>query len=152
MVDAFGWTAVRGGEAPFTSHYQSTPANGPDRAAIPQGRPVLVVDDDVDILGFVVLVLKEEGYPVETAANGQEALIRVERVRPSLILLDMRMPVMDGWQFARALNQRGIQVPIVVMTAAQDARRWAQEIGAADYLAKPFDLPDLLDAVGRLRD
>ena len=63
----------------------------------------------------------------------------------------MRMPVMDGWGFARALRERGIKLPILVMTAAQDARRWAQEIDAEGYLAKPFDLLDLLSAVERLQ-
>jgi CheY-like chemotaxis protein len=62
----------------------------------------------------------------------------------------MRMPTLDGWGFARALRARGFQVPILVMTAAQDARRWAREIDAEGFVAKPFDLLDLLDAVGRL--
>jgi len=61
----------------------------------------------------------------------------------------MRMPVLDGWGFARELAARGVKVPIVVMTAAQDARRWAEEIGAEGYVAKPFDLTDLLAAVER---
>jgi DNA-binding response OmpR family regulator len=61
----------------------------------------------------------------------------------------MRMPVLDGWGFARELGARGMKVPIVVMTAAQDARRWADEIGADGYVAKPFDLTDLLAAVER---
>jgi DNA-binding response OmpR family regulator len=60
------------------------------------------------------------------------------------------MPVMDGWSFARELRAIGCHPPIVVMTAAQDARRWAREIGARDFLAKPFDLDDLLAKVGSL--
>ena len=113
--------------------------------------PILVVDDDPSILTTVCEILDLEGYPVETAANGAEALRAVERSRPSLVLLDMRMPVLDGWGFARALKERGLQLPILVMTAAQNARRWAEEIGADGHLAKPFELPDLLDAVERLR-
>lgn len=67
-----------------------------------------------------------------------------------LVLLDMRMPVLDGWGFARALWERKITLPIVAMTAARDSHRWAMEIGAADHLAKPFDLLDLLAVVERL--
>ena len=114
-------------------------------------RPILVVDDDPSILDMVAEILDFEGYAVRTATNGAEALEVVERVPPSLVLLDMRMPVLDGWGFARALKARGVRIPIVVMTAAKDARRWAEEIGAQAYLAKPFELPDLLTVVGRLR-
>ena len=113
--------------------------------------PILVIDDDPSILTTISEVLDLEGYPVQTATNGAEALRAVERARPSLILLDMRMPVLDGWGFARALQERGVKLPILVMTAAQNARRWAEEIGADGHIAKPFDLPDLLDAVERLR-
>jgi len=111
---------------------------------------ILVVDDDVSIRSTVSEILDLEGYPVETAADGAEALRSVERSRPALVLLDMRMPILDGWGFARALRERGIRLPILVMTAAQNARTWAQEIGADGYVAKPFDLTDLLDAVERL--
>jgi two-component system, chemotaxis family, chemotaxis protein CheY len=109
--------------------------------------PILVVEDDPFILETVTDVLQFEGYRVETAMNGLEGLAVVERVRPSLVLLDMRMPIMNGWDFARALMERGIRLPILVMTAAQDANRWANEIGADGYIAKPFHLTDLLDAV-----
>jgi CheY-like chemotaxis protein len=111
---------------------------------------ILVVDDDLSIRHTVSEILEMEGYAVVTASDGAEALAMVEQSRPALVLLDMRMPVMDGWGFARAVQARGFQLPILVMTAAQDARRWAQEIGADGYLAKPFDLLDLLNAVERL--
>jgi two-component system chemotaxis response regulator CheY len=114
-------------------------------------QPLLVVDDDPSILATVAEILSSEDYVVETARNGAEALQAVERKRPWLVLLDMRMPVLDGWGFVRALAERQISLPVVVMTAAQDARAWAAEVGAAGYLAKPFDLNDLLDAVERLR-
>jgi CheY-like chemotaxis protein len=112
--------------------------------------PILVVDDDPAILDAVREILDLEGYPVVTAANGAEALRRVEETRPALMLLDMRMPVLNGWEVARALRERDLALPILVMTAARDAREWAEQIGAAGYLAKPFDLDDLLDAVERL--
>lgn len=116
-----------------------------------ESAPILVVDDDPSILATVSEILKFEGYPVATASNGAEALEQIERQPPSLVLLDMRMPVLDGWGVARRLSEQGRRLPIVVMTAAQDARRWAEEIGAAGYVAKPFDLSDLLDAIERLR-
>jgi urea transport system substrate-binding protein len=112
---------------------------------------ILVVDDDPAILETVSEILQFEGYPVGTATNGAEALEALEKCVPSLVLLDMRMPVLDGWGFARELAARGVEVPIVVMTAAQDARRWAAEIGAEGYVAKPFELAELLAAVDRWR-
>ena len=114
-------------------------------------RPILVVEDDAEILNTVSSILELEGYKVERARNGQEGLLSVERTRPKLVLLDMRMPVLDGWGFVDALKERGIKLPIVVMTAAQDARRWASEIDAEGFLAKPFELLDLLSAVETLQ-
>ena len=108
---------------------------------------VLVVDDDPSILTTVAEFLSLEGYPVETATNGREALEVVERARPSIVLLDMRMPVLDGWGFAEALQDRAISLPILVMTASHSTAQWAGEVHAAGYIAKPFDLIDLLDAV-----
>jgi CheY-like chemotaxis protein len=113
---------------------------------------VLVVDDDTSILDTVSSILSGEGYDVVSAATGEEALAAVARRQPQLILLDMRMPVMDGWAVARALREQGISVPIVVMTAAESAKRWADEVGAEGYLAKPFGLDELLATVERFRD
>lgn len=113
--------------------------------------PILIIDDDLAILQTVSDILEFEGYPVVRATNGAEGLDMLDQVQPSLILLDMRMPVLDGWGFARTLQSRGIHLPILVMTAAQDARRWAQEIGADAYIAKPFDMIDLLNTVERIR-
>jgi CheY-like chemotaxis protein len=111
--------------------------------------PILVIDDDVEILGTVVDILEFEGYEVARAFNGAEGLALVEQLQPVLVLLDMRMPVLSGWDFARILKERGVHVPILVMTAAQDAAHWAAEIGAAGYVAKPFHVADLLTAVER---
>ena len=113
--------------------------------------PILVVDDDPTILATVSEALDFEGFPVMTATNGAEALELVDRNWPSLVLLDMRMPVLDGWGFMRAVRERGLNLTVVVMTAAADARRWAREIDAQGVLAKPFELDDLLGAVVRLR-
>lgn len=111
------------------------------------GRPILVVDDDPDILSTVSDILEFEGYVVERALNGAEGLKVIDRIQPWLVLLDMRMPVLNGWDFARILKEQGINLPILVMTAAQDAQRWAHEIGAEGFVAKPFDLAELLLAI-----
>jgi two-component system chemotaxis response regulator CheY len=115
-------------------------------------RPILVVDDDPTILATVSDALDLEGFAVVTATNGAEALEAFEGTRrPSLVLLDMRMPVLDGWGFMRAIRERGLSVSVIVMTAAADARRWAREIGANGVLAKPFELDELINAVKALR-
>ena len=111
---------------------------------------ILVVDDDEGILGFVSEALADEGYEVLAAMDGAEALELAARQPPALILLDMRMPVMDGWQFAEAYRTRpGPHAPIIVMTAARDAPGIANEIHAQGYLAKPFTLNDLLTLAER---
>jgi CheY-like chemotaxis protein len=113
---------------------------------------VLVVDDEPDIRATVSEMLQIEGYAVGQAANGADALAAVERDPPDVILLDMRMPVLDGWGFASELRRRGHEIPVVVMTAARDASRWASEIAAPAWLAKPFRYDDLIGAVERARE
>jgi CheY-like chemotaxis protein len=111
---------------------------------------VLVVEDQRDIREFVAFVLETEGYRVSTADNGAVALEQVAREHVDVVLLDMRMPVMDGWAFAQAYRERpGPHAPIVVLTAAQDAASRAAQIQADDYLGKPFELDDLLKMVAR---
>lgn len=127
-------------------------ANGSGGGVSSLRRPILVVDDDPSILETVRVILESEGHPVVTATNGREALDCLERHRPGLMLLDMRMPVLDGWAVATALRDSPLRVPIIVMTAAENARRWADEVQAEGFLAKPFDLSDLLEAVERYRD
>jgi CheY-like chemotaxis protein len=113
---------------------------------------VLVVDDDPGIRATVSEILDLEGCEVVAACNGLEALEQIQTSPPCVILLDMRMPVLDGWGVARELRARGVGVPIVVMTAAQDAALWAREIQADAVLAKPFDLNELLAVVARFAD
>ena len=115
--------------------------------------PILVVDDDPIILDTVADALSLEGFAVLTATNGAEALEALARDArpPQLVLLDMRMPVLDGWGFMQAVRARGMRLSVVVMTAAEDARRWAREIGATGVLAKPFELDQLMAAVHRFR-
>jgi len=99
----------------------------------------------------VTAILSSEGYLVAAANGGEEALAMLRSWHPTLVLLDMRMPIMDGWAVARALRAQGLSIPIVVMTAAESAKRWADEVGAEGYLAKPFGLDELLTIVERFR-
>jgi DNA-binding response OmpR family regulator len=112
---------------------------------------VLVVEDDPDLASLEAEVLKLRGHQVDVASNGREALDAVERARPDLILLDMKMPVMNGREFADEYRRREpFTPPIVVVTAADDAQRRAAEIGASGWIAKPFDPDALVDKVTTL--
>jgi CheY-like chemotaxis protein len=112
---------------------------------------ILVVDDDDPIRALVASVLQDEGYQVATAATGEEALAALEQGRPLLVITDMRMPVMDGWEFAAELRARfDEQIPLLVMTAAYDPEQRAAEIGASGTIGKPFDLDDLVRAVEKI--
>jgi CheY-like chemotaxis protein len=111
--------------------------------------PILVIDDDPDILAVVAEILGDEGYPVLTAPDGAAALALVEGQPLSLVLVDRWMPRLDGSGFVRALRARGYQVPIIAMTAASDPGDWAVQIGADATVAKPFTLELFLDTVER---
>jgi CheY-like chemotaxis protein len=109
---------------------------------------VLVVDDNADMVEVLALMLGDAGYSVRSASNGKEALDAVAVRMPDVVLLDLLMPVMDGWQCARELRSRyGRAVPIVVVTAAEHARASAAQIGADDVLSKPFEVSLLLKVV-----
>jgi CheY-like chemotaxis protein len=111
---------------------------------------VLIVEDDTDLASLIELVLREKGYEVFLARNGREALDAVAKTLPRLILLDIRMPVMDGLQFAAEFHRRYRRgAAIVVMTASEDVELRAQEADAEGWLGKPFDLEELCALVGR---
>jgi two-component system, chemotaxis family, chemotaxis protein CheY len=113
---------------------------------------VLVVDDDPDILEALSEILEAEGFEIRRARNGKEALDRLEPDAPQLILLDLMMPVMDGWEFAQRMRQRPpeiARIPIIVLSADRNVGSKAAELGAVGHLAKPFELNDLLELVRR---
>jgi CheY-like chemotaxis protein len=97
---------------------------------------------------LLVLMLEDRGHHVLAASDGREGLDVLSHETPDLILLDMKMPVMDGWEFARRYREEYAHPsPIVVMTAAEDPRRRAEEVGAAGWLGKPVELDRLYDTV-----
>jgi len=112
------------------------------------GQTVLVVDDERNIVQLAKLYLRNEGYQVETASNGREALEKVKQTVPNLVLLDLMMPEMDGWEVCRQLRRDG-DVPIIILTARTDDvdRVVGLELGADDYVTKPFNPRELVARV-----
>lgn len=110
-------------------------------------RLVLVVDDDPDILQTLALCLSTEGYRVLMAANGREALDLLSRERPACILLDLMMPVMNGFEFLERKKQEPALagIPVVVITA--HAR--PVDVSADGFLTKPLSIDRLLSIIGR---
>jgi two-component system, chemotaxis family, chemotaxis protein CheY len=112
-------------------------------------RRVLVVDDDPDIRELLVSALADDGFVAESARNGREALEVLDRFDADVVVLDLMMPVMDGWTFAARMKERRA-IPIVVLSAATDLARRTEHLGAADVVPKPFDLETLLPTIARV--
>jgi len=112
---------------------------------------LLVVDDDPAIRRILTLVLEDEGYEVETAADGLEALSKVEEAPPDLLLLDLRLPRMDGIDLLMRVGELPVTPPSIVVSAL-DNRHLARAAGAADFVRKPFDFEVLLDSVASVLD
>jgi CheY-like chemotaxis protein len=114
-------------------------------------REVLVVDDNVDIVVALALVLADAGYAVRSAFDGRQALDAVAAQVPALVLLDLRMPIMDGWECARILRDRyGPTLRIVAISAAEHTRGSGEDVfGADDVLSKPVDIDVLLDIIAK---
>jgi DNA-binding response OmpR family regulator len=106
---------------------------------------VLVVDDETDIREAVVELLAEEGYEVLDAADGEEALRKARAFHPDVVLLDLMMPGMNGWEFCarRKGDPELARIPVIVLSALGRV----QGLDAAGYLQKPFELDELLTAV-----
>jgi DNA-binding response OmpR family regulator len=117
-------------------------------------KKILVVDDEDDILQFLELVLREKGYDVVTAASGQEALTRAQIEKPDLVLLDIMMPQMDGWEVLKLLrvDDETADIPVAMLSARTEAKDRVQGLqeGAIDYICKPFALQELLEKIGTI--
>jgi DNA-binding response OmpR family regulator len=115
---------------------------------------VLIVDDDADIRLLLRLALGAEGHDIAEAENGSVALSLLDLDPPDLVLLDLMMPVVDGWEVLRTLAERDTAPGVVAVTAlaSHDQRHLLEvlEAGAIDVVAKPFDIHWLADLVGRL--
>ena len=114
-----------------------------------RGASILVVEDHADLRDLLAVLLEGEGFIVQTATNGVEALKSLDSARPSLILLDLMMPVMTGDEFRerQLADPRYRDVPVICMTAAHDGRARAERIHADEYFQKPLDFDRLLTVV-----
>jgi DNA-binding response OmpR family regulator len=103
---------------------------------------VLVVDDEPEAVELLVEFLSSKGYEVLTATSGEEALRRVKEDRPHLVLLDIRMPQMNGLEVLRRIREIDAEMGVIMVTAVneEDVGRKALELGAFDYIVKPLDL------------
>jgi len=117
--------------------------------AHPHAAHVLVVDDDMDIRQTIADILESEGYSVATAADGKAALARITERPPALILLDLQMPVMTGWELLGHRRTHSIPIPVVFMTAGFRAQTEADRHRAEGHLGKPFEMDELLNLVAR---
>src|SRR5438876_3174779 len=117
-----------------------------DASAMPR---ILIVDDEPEIVRGLEDNLRFEGYQTASATNGEDALALALSGAPDLILLDVMMPRMSGWEVCRALREKGVDVPVIMLTARGEEvdRVRGLELGADDYVTKPFSLRELLARV-----
>jgi DNA-binding response OmpR family regulator len=125
----------------------------PDTPAKPR---ILVVDDEPDLIAVLRMGLQMEGFDVLEAADGVEGLKRAREDKPDLVVLDLMLPKMDGYQVCRSLkfDPRYKSLPILILSArpGDQDRRLALEMGADDFIRKPYDLKDLVNRIrGRLK-
>ena len=113
-------------------------------------KKVLIVEDDADCRDLITLILEDE-YAVTTAVNGEEALEAIERDKPDIVLLDIMIPHVDGWEVLRRLraDDRYKDLPILAVTAlaSEESHQRAIREGATDYVIKPFDPDELLEVI-----
>jgi two-component system alkaline phosphatase synthesis response regulator PhoP len=109
---------------------------------------ILVVDDEQHIVELAQMYLEQAGYRVERAGDGQEALSRIRQLRPALVVLDLMLPGIDGWEVCRRLRAEN-DVPVIMLTARSDDvdRIVGLELGADDYVTKPFNPRELVARV-----
>jgi two-component system chemotaxis response regulator CheY len=118
-----------------------------------RGIRVLVVEDELPTQQILAEILTDEGYDVAVASHGLQALDCVRHAMPDVVLLDLNMPVMDGWGFRKALREDvegGERPRIILLTADYNSREKAERIGAEAFLTKPFDIDRLLATVSEV--
>ena len=106
---------------------------------------VLIVEDDPNIRELLQLYLEKDGYAVTLAADGGQGLEKFRAIKPNLVLLDVMMPVMDGWAVCKAIRAEG-NTPVIMLTAKgeTDDKVTGLKAGADDYITKPFEMKELL--------
>lgn len=118
---------------------------------MPLSKKILVVDDEQELVGLIQARLEASGYTVFVAYDGQEALEKARDEKPDLILLDVMMPKMDGYQVCRFLkfDENYQHIPVILLTARGQERDKVvgKEVGADDYITKPFDNQLLLNKI-----
>ena len=121
---------------------------------MPEGPTVLVVDDEPQVAWMLQFSLEAEGYRTFTARDGRAALDAVREHRPRVLLLDIMMPIMDGWGVLEQLKQMpDVDRPCVIVVSARTSARdrdRAEELGADEFVSKPFDIDHLLGTVASL--
>ena len=115
---------------------------------------ILIIDDDDQLRASFEKLLKEEGYKVEAAASGETGLKRVEATPPDLVILDMRLPGINGLETFKRINALDPKLPVIIMTAfgTTETAIEATKMGAFDYILKPFDIPEMLDVIKKALD
>ncbi|MBE9503058.1 MAG: response regulator [Proteobacteria bacterium] len=115
---------------------------------------VLIVEDEKDTVELLKYNLEKEGYKTEVAYNGEDALKAYKQHRPDLVLLDIMMPGIDGWEVCRELRRKNRSIPVIMLTAlsTEDERIKGLTIGADDYIPKPFSVRELLLKVKRFAE
>ncbi len=115
-------------------------------------RKILVIDDEPELVKALKIRLESKGYKVAQAFDGEEGLKKIEEEKPNLIVLDIMMPAMDGYTFAREVKFRPDtkHIPIIILTAKEKMRDLFEIEGIKEYIVKPFEYEDLLDRIGKL--
>jgi CheY-like chemotaxis protein len=121
-----------------------------DKAALRRREQILIVDDDVESCELMGLVLREEGYSIDLAKSGSEALAKAARRRPDVVLTDVQMPGINGVELARRIHAADPTVPVVLTTGLRETKDLvtsAAHYGAVCCLTKPMNLDELLWAI-----
>jgi len=118
---------------------------------MPKKKKILLVDDEKAILNFLKIKLKVSGYDIVTAAGGQEALDLIDSASPDIMLLDIIMPGIDGFEVLKKMHTIS-PLPVIAFSAGQENAQKAMSLGAKDFIVKPFDVDVLVNKIKVLLD
>jgi chemosensory pili system protein ChpA (sensor histidine kinase/response regulator) len=139
------------GEAMLAADPKNTDPREPPRVAL-----VLIVDDDADVRGVTAAILSRHGYDVVEAADGRGALACLVKRVPDLVILDLNMPLMNGWEFRaeqrQLADERLAAIPVLLLTGEAAPEQEATRLNAAGFVQKPYEPEDLLGAVNAALD